>query len=101
MYEIDNALDECVTTAVESGALDYAAECARLRKGSPYRAADRSLNLAAIAAESGDATLMREMLRAALELWRSARPAGWDWMGESARSLTRVGAALLRADGRL
>jgi hypothetical protein len=101
MHEIESALGECVETAIEGGALDYAAACARLRRGDPYVAADRSLRMAAAAADAGDVALMTEMLRASLELWRSLEPVGWDWLSESASSLTRVGAALLRAEGRL
>jgi hypothetical protein len=101
IYEIESALRECVETAIEGGALDYAAACTRLRRGDPYIAADRSLQVAAAAADAGDVALMTEMLRASLELWRSLEPLGWDWPSESARALSRVGAALLRAEGRL
>jgi hypothetical protein len=121
----ESALGGCVKWAIENNQLETATSCARQLRASvssrtmsyeeraravslgdsiaassgPYGAAQRSLDVAAAAAQVGQTELAREMINNALEFWASVPPVRWSPLNNT--WTTRVGAALLREQGRL
>jgi hypothetical protein len=119
------ALAACVECAIQNDALGIATSCARqlqqkatsrplsdVERGrvtrfgdatavfsGPYGAAQRCLELAAAAAQHGEMELTREMIQCAMDTWASAPPVHWDPINTT--WTTRVGASLLRSQGRL